>query len=289
MTVTIREYTTIRAQELNKMNIPLVESDVDLKILWFDCINSGDISRIYRGQHSHSFFEIHLIFSGKMTYECHGKLYELDAKDAIIFSPNVSHGLVSFSDDILKLSIAFSINEKTSRIHISDNPVEVFVFSNDVVDCVNNIFKIIEERDIFTPSIVGGRIFEIISSVFKSLQIEIPISENSGADPRVAVAKDYIKDNKHRLLSCEDVAKECCLSVKQLNRLFKNYTGSTLYDYIVSSRLKYAKKLLCENAFSIKEISYMLGFDGESSFISFFKRHCGTPPGAYRKQNSKCP
>ena len=284
------EYTAIRAQKLNKMNIPSIESNIGIKILWFDCVNSGDVStRIYRGQHSHSFFEMHFIFSGKMTYDCHGKIYELDAGDAIIISPNVSHGLVSFSDDILKLSIAFSINEKANRIRISDNPVGFFVFSNDIVECVDYLFKIIERRDIFIPSIVGGRIFEIIYSALKSLQIEIPIFENDGTDPRVAVAKDFINGNKHRLISCEDVAKECCLSVKQTNRIFKKYTGSTLYDYIVSSRLKYAKKLLCENTYSIKEISYMIGFDSESSFISFFKRHCGTPPGAYRKQSSKCP
>ena len=188
---------------------------------------------------------------------------------------------------ILKLSIAFSMNEKQSLINVSDRSAEIFSFSDIVIDCVNQILKYSEHCDLFTPSIVCGRIFEIIHSVLASLQIDIPTNDTHSSDPRIDVAKKFINDNRNHLISCEDVAKECCLSVKQLNRIFKNNTKSTLYDYIVSSRLSYAKKLLSKNLYSVKEVGYMLGFHNESGFVTFFKRYCGISPGAFRKENEK--
>ena len=284
---TIREYTSDRAKELRKMNIPTIESDTGIKILWFDLISSNDVGRIYAGQHSHSFFELHLVFAGTVYYDCNGKVHEIKDKSAIIIPPNMPHVYIKFSNDVLKLSIAFSMNEKQSYINISNRPAKVFFFSDIVIDCVNHILKYSEHCDLFTPSIVCGRIFEIIHSALTSLQIDIPTNDTNNSDPRINVAKAFINNNRHHLISCEDVAKECCLSVKQLNRIFKNNTESTLYDYIVSSRLSYAKKLLSKNLYSVKEVGYMLGFHNESGFVSFFKRHCGISPGAFRKENEK--
>jgi AraC-like DNA-binding protein len=50
--------------------------------------------------------------------------------------------------------------------------------------------------------------------------------------------------------------------------------------------VSYAKQLLLEDK-SVKEIGYSLGFDNESGFVSFFKRHCGVSPGVYKKENHK--
>ena len=213
--------------------------------------------------------------------------FAMTATERSTRSPNMPHGYIKLSDDVLKLSIAFSMNEKQSHINISDRPAKVFSFSDIVIDCVDHILKYSEHCDLFTPSIVCGRIFEIIHSALTSLQIDIPMNDTGSSDPRIDVAKKFINDNKNHLISCEDVAKECCLSVKQLNRIFKNNTKSTLYDYIVSSKLSYAKKLLSKNLYSVKEVGYMLGFHNESGFVTFFKRYCGISPGAFRKKNEK--
>ena len=55
----------------------------------------------------------------------------------------------------------------------------------------------------------------------------------------------------------------------------------SLHSYI--TEINSAKELLLDEAYSVKEIRYALGFDNECGFISFFKRHTGTPPGIYRK------
>ena len=281
------EYTDSRAQALNKLNIPEMELPIHIKILWFDNLTGRDIShRICLEKHSHTFFELHFVLDGKMCYECDGETMELCSNQAVLIPPNSAHRYVSCDKDLLKAAIAFSLSGNGAALMASDlERVEKFDFSEDITENVNFILRQSEKKDFLAPGIISGRILEIIYSVCAILQIRLPESDDKEADPRVLVAKEYIDNNKHRIINCEDVAKECCLSVKQLNRVFKNDTGSSVFEYIVNVRTKYAKKLLLQSEYSIKEISLMMGFENECSFVLFFKRHCGMPPGSFRKQN----
>ena len=70
--------------------------------------------------------------------------------------------------------------------------------------------------------------------------------------------------------------------MKLLNRIFKKYTNKTVHQYITDKKINYAISLLNTNNYSIKEIGYTLGFENQTAFISFFKRHCGKSPGSYK-------
>ena len=151
---------------------------------------------------------------------------------------------------------------------------------------MNYILKNSDQRTFFSPAILSGRVLEMIASVCGSLGITLLETTGKDVDSRVLVAKSYIEDHKDQVISCEAVARECCLSLKQLNRIFRMETGSSVFEYITATRVRYARKLLLQGERSIKEIAFLMGFENESSFVSFFKRHCGMPPGIYRKEKA---
>ena len=161
-----------------------------------------------------------------------------------------------------------------------------FRFSRDICNNVEFILKQSDKDDVFTPTVVSGRLSEIVAEVVRSVNGRLPPASHVIEDPRVTVAKEYIHNNRSRLITGDDVAKECCISRKQLDRIFKSQTDNTVYDHIVETKLSYAKQLLLGDK-SVKEIGYSLGFDNESGFVSFFKRHCGVSPGVYKKENHK--
>ena len=160
-------------------------------------------------------------------------------------------------------------------------------FNNEVCENINWVLKNSEKKDMFIASMVNGRILEVIYSVLNETGAELPLNGEKEQDVRFLVAKQYILDNMCRPIKTEDVSKECCLSARQINRIFKNNAGYSVHEYITITKLNYAKKLLRKKQYSIKEVGYMLGFGSESSFVSFFKRHQGISPGIYR--NQKCP
>lgn len=284
--MTISEYTPERADALNKLNIPEAEAPINIKILWVELLTADNIyNRIYTETHSHSAYEMHFILSGRADYEYNGKAASIHTNEALFIPPEVLHKYTGCSKDMLKFSITFSLGKAGLSSEIfNDIAAQLLTLSDDVTDNINSILKYSDKKDFFAPGIISGRILEIIYSVCGSLKIKLPQTDDNKIPARVLVAKEYIDNNKHRIIKCEDVAKECCLSSKQLNRIFKSCTGSSVFEYIISSKIKYAKKLLSQKEYSIKEISFMLGFENECIFVSYFKRHCDMPPGAFRKQ-----
>ncbi|MBQ8250144.1 MAG: AraC family transcriptional regulator, partial [Clostridia bacterium] len=230
--------------------------------------------------------EIHFVFSGELSYEIDGETIILHQNEALLIPPNVVHRLACCESDYLKNSLAFTVESKDFPHIISAlNTVRKFRFSDETVDSVDFILKQRAANDIFTQTLITGRTFEIIYSALKALGVSLPENYKASGDSRLLAAKHYIENNRSRLISCEDVAKECCLSRKHLNRIFKKYTGQTLNDYLISSRAQYAKQLVVNSEYTVKEISYMMGFENASSFVAFFKRHFGLPPKLYRLEN----
>jgi two-component system response regulator YesN len=99
--------------------------------------------------------------------------------------------------------------------------------------------------------------------------------------------KMYIEDHfANRDLSLNSLSDEFGISPKYLSRLFKDEFGVKFVDYLVSVRVKNAKKLLSETTDSIQEIAARVGYIHSLSFIRVFKKIVGLTPGDYRKETT---
>lgn len=70
-----------------------------------------------------------------------------------------------------------------------------------------------------------------------------------------------------------------------LGRKFKREIGIRFHDYLLLKRIQRAIPLLRSSAKSIKEISYVVGFNSPVIFSKVFKRFMGCSPRAYRSHN----
>lgn len=277
----LTEYTHRRADAVNELNIPVADKPYRVKFLWLEMISRDHgAEKIYYGDHSHSFFELYLLFSGETKCALEDQELALFPGDALLLPPNVIHRYIAGDEPFIRAALAFSSEE----LPFSAKEYKKFRFSREIYENVEFILKQSERNDIFTPAVISGRLAEIVAEAARATVSELPPASHVSEDPRISVAKDYIYNNRSRPITGDDVAKECSISRKQLDRIFKAQTGKTVYDYLIGVRVDYAKSLLLGDR-SIKEISYSLGFDNESSFVSFFKRHCGTSPGVYKKEN----
>lgn len=71
-----------------------------------------------------------------------------------------------------------------------------------------------------------------------------------------------------------------------LTRLYKRLTGQSLPDYVASSRLAEAQKLLEGGSLIVQDISKAVGFMTEQSFYRFFKKETGITPQEYRERHT---
>lgn len=94
----------------------------------------------------------------------------------------------------------------------------------------------------------------------------------------------YIDRHFTEEISLEDLAKRQHVSKYHLSREFKRYYGITMREYMINSRITYAKELLKHTNHNVNEIAYSCGMENVSHFINLFKEREEMTPLAYRKK-----
>ncbi|MEI7927035.1 MAG: helix-turn-helix domain-containing protein [Verrucomicrobiales bacterium] len=108
---------------------------------------------------------------------------------------------------------------------------------------------------------------------------------NEGSEPAaIAKARQYILANLDQPLPLGDVARHAGLSASHFCRMFKDFTGLTLTDYINRSRVEWAKRELLKPEVRISEIAFLVGYQSLSQFNRSFSRIVGASPTDYRRE-----
>ena len=101
----------------------------------------------------------------------------------------------------------------------------------------------------------------------------------------ICPAIEYIKANLHQKLTADSVAASAGLSKYYFLREFKKITGYTLTHYINLLRCEYAKDLLINGRYSVKETALLCGFENFTHFTNVFRTHTGLTPSAFLKMH----
>ncbi|MDD6735542.1 MAG: AraC family transcriptional regulator [Clostridiales bacterium] len=92
----------------------------------------------------------------------------------------------------------------------------------------------------------------------------------------------FISENYNQKLSMKEIACRSHCSVTYLSRIFKQYVGMTVYDYITTTRIAKAQIMLREGK-SVTEACFLSGFNDCSNFINKFKRVTNETPSEFKK------
>lgn len=93
---------------------------------------------------------------------------------------------------------------------------------------------------------------------------------------------DYIHENLNCSLSIKRLARLVGLNPSYLSRLFKQETGISIKQYVITEKMHQAEKLLKDSELSYRDISVALGFSSQSAFIAMFKKATNMTPRHYR-------
>ena len=93
---------------------------------------------------------------------------------------------------------------------------------------------------------------------------------------------EFIKNN-YADATEETAASEVNMSYSHYSRQFKRVMGISFSDFLMSTRITAAERLLLSTDMSVTEISQACGFATSSHLIDRFKRDKGVTPGRYRQ------
>lgn len=110
---------------------------------------------------------------------------------------------------------------------------------------------------------------------------------NPALSPQIQSCCDYIELHAEEKFTLADIARHIGYVEYYLSRKFKAETGYSINNYIKYVKIERAKTLLLATELSIQEICDRLHFGSRSFFAETFKEVVGTPPAAYREQQSR--
>ncbi len=106
-------------------------------------------------------------------------------------------------------------------------------------------------------------------------------------DKLVAQALQFIRDNRSKRISVEDVVAAVPASRRLLYRRFKEHLGRSIAHEIRRVRMNHAAVMLTNTNFSIAEICEQMGFDAPQNFSRTFMREKGITPYKYRAKYAR--
>ena len=91
-------------------------------------------------------------------------------------------------------------------------------------------------------------------------QQSIYLDYRNHINPKIHEVQDYLIDHLSEENSVEDLASHVAMSPRNLSRVFKEKTGSTILEYLTLLRIEYAKTMLNNPEFTVEYIASKCGF-----------------------------
>lgn len=98
---------------------------------------------------------------------------------------------------------------------------------------------------------------------------------------------DYIRAHYAEPINLDMLLAQIPVSKSWFLRLFRQYMGTTPYNFLLSTRITRAKELLVLTDFPVGEVARQVGFEDESNFSTRFSSMTGQSPQQYRKSALK--
>ncbi|HTJ14352.1 MAG TPA: helix-turn-helix transcriptional regulator [Dinghuibacter sp.] len=236
------------------------------------------------GKQNYDYQEGTLVFfgPGQVVGEDNGAFYQPDGL-VLAFHPDLIRG-TSLGQHIQDYT--FFSYDVSEALHISEKERQT------VRDCFAQIdAELRQPIDKHSKKLIvsGIELFLNYCTRFYDRQFITRENVNRGILERFeGLLNDYFSSDKPQLIGLPSVAwcaAELHLSPNYFGDLIKKETGKSPLEYIQSKVIDLAKEKIFDDAKSVSEIAYDLGFKYPQHFSRLFKQRVGLTPNEYRGLN----
>lgn len=261
--------------------------------------------------HSHDRYEIYYFHGGECKYLIGDRIYRLQEDDLIIMNGLTLHraypepgipyerSVIEFSSEWLRpilnnlnvpelLSPFNQLSNTLFHIKDKEKSAEVKALIKKMAEKLKSSKQenIVENR--FQIGELTSMLMQLLFKVFELSKQQLEHNSLAESDKNLHVKKmiEWIDSHFCDPITLDDIAHHLNISKYYMSRIFKDVTGYTIMQYIMSCRINRAKYLLeIHPDKSILEVSLASGFEDSSHFSRFFRKQMKLTPTEYR--NSK--
>lgn len=249
--------------------------------------------------HLHAGCEIYFLIKGDVRYFVEKTVYPLQYGDLIITNEHEIHK-PSFSSEHSYERVTLEFDPQLFKLFATESLDPLACFYNRPLGTGNKMTLTAKETSqmlelfmkyeaLMRSGSDGNAILklscmlELLVAINRIFLSQKPVDSGVELHHKLTPILDYIELHLHEELSLELLQRQFFINKYHLIRVFKEYTGSTVHEYIVSKRISLAKRYLSEGC-SVLESCMRCGFNDYTSFLRMFKKKTGILPKEY--QNS---
>lgn len=279
------------------------------RVIYEEAMDGISISRIIRNyeysmpnKHTHAEYEIYYLVSGERTYFIENRVYHVTAGSLVFINSNSIHMTSQCGESYHERIVIELLDEPLGRLLGTTgelSPAEFFRTKQGVIQLepkeqqyVLALFDGIASeiaaqnpgyRFMATAKIARLLFFALRCRRYVDAADTVALS-TSATHQKVTEVASYISENCAQAGSLDNVARHFYMSKSYLSRVFKEYTGYTVNEYINVNRIQKARQLLAESDLNITEIAEVLGYESLTYFEKIFRKHTETSPLKYRRK-----
>ena len=143
-------------------------------------------------------------------------------------------------------------------------------------------------HELRAPDVASGLavqcgVLDILSRITR-----IGVSRHQRSEPRcVQWTKDILRSQIRAALDVHGLAVQTGVHPAHLSRTFKQWTGTTLGEYLRKLRVEFACHQLGSSGRTLAEIALEAGFYDQAHFSRVFQQHMGIGPKEFRSTTCK--
>lgn len=251
----------------------------------------------YLKMHSHMAIEIVQVLSGTISCYVNDDIIELTSKQIIFINSNTGHKLCSKKAEISYLQIDISLLEENLNnnefsslnafiLHTKSEPYLIFKDNSELTELLNKMNIKYFDYSKASYWYLKAYIYELVAFMYsQSLVFHFVISKEQ--IKKIEPVVEYVNSNFKSPITLDDISNLTKYNKYTICHIFKEVSGSTIFDYINFLRIHFAIERLKETGNSILEIAVECGFSSVTYFNRVFKNYLGCSPSIYRKQLSQ--
>ena len=212
---------------------------------------------------------IHFVYHGKGTFCRGGVNYPVHKGEAFIIRPGEITTYYADADDPWYYRWIGFDGELSKQF---EKLAPVFSFTTD---WANEMLSLNCDSSVLEYAI-AAKLYMMYTEFF---------ADTKHKSDYISSVKSYVGALYMQQISVEDIAERINLDRRYLSRIFKQKTGKTVQEYLITVRMEEAKKLL-ENGYSVVESAHLCGYEDACNFSKMFKRITGISPGKWKTGRS---
>lgn len=248
--------------------------------------------------------EIYYVVDGTLEMIVDGHYHRLEQGDFLLMDKGVKHEtLYKPNQPKSYLTVVFTIQKRAAPLYNSntlefeDRHIDAFFklikekpyyIGKERYDCNEYVDKIAHELTekewgwfYRLQFLYANFILRIIQNLIPPLKIPESCHEKNLP---IAFTQYLHANYQDPELSLQSVADHFYMSTRHVNRLFKEFFGSSLSKTLTQYRINYAKNYLIDTDCSVEEIAEQVGFSSASTLSRLFKETEGMTISEYRYQ-----